>query len=110
VPTEAQPRRDDVWLTAFGPSIGGETQKTRPALIVSNDAANAILNRVQVVPISSQVDRLYPAEAYISLAGQRRKAMADQITPQPASIVCSGGSVPSVKRIWRPWTASSAFN
>lgn len=67
-------------MVSFDPSIGGETRKTRPALIVSNDSANAILNRVQVVPISSQVDRLYSAEAYISLSGQRRKAMADQIT------------------------------
>jgi mRNA interferase MazF len=32
------------------------------------------------VPISSQVDRLYPAEAAITLNGERRKAMADQIT------------------------------
>jgi mRNA interferase MazF len=80
VPADAQPRRGEVWLTSFDPSIGGETQKARPAVIVSNDTANAILNRLQLVPISSQVDRLYPAEAYISLAGQRRKAMADQIT------------------------------
>ena len=39
-----------------------------------------MLNRVQVVPISSQVERLYPAEAYVWLGGERRKAMADQIT------------------------------
>ena len=65
---------------SFDPSIGGAIQKTQPALIVSNDSANAMLNRVQVVPISSQVARLYPAEAYVSLTGQRRKAMADQIT------------------------------
>ncbi len=39
-----------------------------------------MLNRVQVVPISSQIDRLYPAEAFISLNGERRKAMADQMT------------------------------
>jgi mRNA interferase MazF len=69
-----------VWLVSFEPSIGGEIQKTRPALVVSNDSANAVLNRVQVVPISSQVERLYPAEAYVSLDGNRRKAMADQLT------------------------------
>ncbi|MEA2725583.1 MAG: mRNA interferase MazF [Acetobacteraceae bacterium] len=64
----------------FGPSIGGEMQKTRPCVVLSNDTANALLNRVQVVPISSQVSRLYPAEAYVTLNGERRKAMADQIT------------------------------
>jgi len=73
-------RRGDVWLVSFDPSLGGEVQKTRPAVILSNDTANALLNRVQVVPISSQVSRLYPAEAYVDVAGERRKAMADQIT------------------------------
>jgi len=74
------PRRGEVWLVSFDAAIGGEVQKTRPAVILSNDTANALLNRVQVVPISSQVDRLYPAEAAITLSGERRKAMADQIT------------------------------
>jgi mRNA interferase MazF len=74
------PRRGEVWLVAFDPSVGGEIQKTRPAVVISNDSANAALNRIQVVPISSQLDRLYPAEAYVSLDGNRRKVMADQIT------------------------------
>ena len=65
---------------SFDPSVGGEAQKTRPAIVLSNDTANALLNRVQVVPVSSQTERLYPAEAYITLNGARRKAMADQIT------------------------------
>ncbi len=65
---------------SFDAAIGGEVQKTRPAVILSNDTANTLLNRVQVVPISSQVDRLYPAEAAITLNGERRKAMADQIS------------------------------
>ncbi len=78
--TDPSPRRGDVWLVSFDPSIGGEIQKTRPAVVLSNDTANALLNRVQVVPISSQVERLYPAEATIVLDGARRKAMADQIT------------------------------
>jgi mRNA interferase MazF len=73
------PRRGEVWWVAFDPSVGGEIRKTRPAIILSNDAANAVLNRIQVVPITSQTSRLYPAEAYITLNGERRKAMADQI-------------------------------
>jgi mRNA interferase MazF len=77
---EPPPRRGEVWLVSFDPSLGGEIQKTRPAVVMSNDTANALLNRVQVVPVSSQVDRLYPAEAAITLNGERRKAMADQIT------------------------------
>ena len=47
-------------------------------MILSNDDANAVLNRVQVVPISSNVRTLYPAEAYVSVQG-RRRTMADQI-------------------------------
>ena len=76
---EATPRRGEIWLVQFGPSIGGEMQKTRPALVLSNDTANELLNRIQVVPISSQIARLYPAEAFVTLNGERRKAMADQI-------------------------------
>jgi mRNA interferase MazF len=73
------PRRGEVWWVSFGPAIGGEIRKTRPAVIVSNDIANRALNRIQVVPITSNVGRLYPSEAYVTMAGERRKAMADQL-------------------------------
>jgi mRNA interferase MazF len=73
------PRRGEVWWVSFDPSVGGEIQKTRPAVIVSNDAANAALNRVIVIPISSRVAKVYPGEALITLNGEQRKAMADQI-------------------------------
>ncbi len=73
------PRRGEVWWVAFDPSIGDEIQKTRPAIILSNNAANTALNRVIVVPISSQIAKLYPGEALVTVNGERRKAMADQI-------------------------------
>lgn len=71
--------RGEVWWVNFDPSLGGEIQKTRPAVIVSNDASNRILNRIQVLPITSRTDRVYPCEALVSLNGETRKAMADQI-------------------------------
>jgi mRNA interferase MazF len=72
--------RGEVWWVNFDPSLGSEIKKTRPAIIVSNDASNKALNRVQVIPITSNVERLYPSEAYVTLNGDPRKAMADQIT------------------------------
>ena len=77
---DSPPTRGDVWWVAFDPAIGGEIRKTRRAIIVSNDIANRELNRVQVVPITSNVSRLYPSEAYIRLQGEQRKAMADQLS------------------------------
>jgi mRNA interferase MazF len=73
-------KRGDVWWVAFGPALGGEVRKERPAVIVSNDAANKHLNRLQVLPLTTAVDRVYPSEARVTVPGRRHKAMADQLT------------------------------
>ncbi len=73
------PRRGEIWWINFDPSIGGEIKKTRPAVIVSNDIANNALNRVQVIPLTSVIKNIYPAECLITLQGKQSKAMADQL-------------------------------
>src|SRR5262249_43752638 len=73
-------KRGEVWWVNFEPAGGGEGRKERPAAIVSNDASNKHWTGVQVVPLSSNVDRLYPSEALVTVRGKKHKAMADQLT------------------------------
>ena len=72
-------KRSEVWWVNFDPSVGGEIKKKRPAVIISNNASNKFLNRVQVVPLTSKTDRLYPSEAVVVFEGKEGKAMADQL-------------------------------
>ncbi|MFI4919461.1 MAG: type II toxin-antitoxin system PemK/MazF family toxin [Legionellales bacterium] len=51
----------------------------RPAIIVSNDAFNKAMNRVQVIPLTSNTSKCYPCECYVEVDGKMSKAMADQI-------------------------------
>ena len=72
-------QRGEVWWVELGPTQGSEIRNTRPAVIVSNDAANRNLSRVVLVPTTSNTGRQYPGEAIVSVGGQSSKAMADQI-------------------------------
>lgn len=74
-----KPKRGEIWWVNFDPSIGSEVQKKRPAIIVSNDSSNKYLSRVQVVPLTSSMDTLYPSECLVEVKKQTCKAMADQI-------------------------------
>ena len=72
-------KRGEVWWVDFDPSIGGEIQKMRPAIVVSNDIANRRLNRVQVIPVTTNIERVFPGETIVEFGQGQRKAMANQI-------------------------------
>jgi mRNA interferase MazF len=81
-------RRGDVYLVDFEPSVGSEANKVRPAVLVSNNAANSIVERngrgvVSVVPVTSNVSRVFPFQVLIQ-AGEAglstaSKAQAEQV-------------------------------
>ena len=47
---------------------------------MSNDISNEFLERVQVVPLTSNVSKIFPSETVVALRGKKNKAAADQIT------------------------------
>lgn len=73
------PKRGEVYWVALDPTLGSEIQKTRPAVIVSNNSCNAFGSRVVVLPLTSNVDSLYPGEALVTLKGKPSRALGDQI-------------------------------
>ena len=76
-------RRGEVYWVRF-PAVsvdpGGEIRKPRPAIVVTADAAIRRLNRVQVVPLTTNVSRLYPGEAQLEVGGRPCRALANQVT------------------------------
>ncbi len=74
-----KPKRGSVWWVNLNPARGSEVKKKRPAIVVSNDMANKHLNRVQVVPLTSNTTHVYPSECLVTVKRQRSKAMTDQI-------------------------------
>ena len=63
----AYPRRGDVYLVAFDPTLGAEIKKTRPALVLQNDIANRHSSITVVAAITSQFEgHLYPTQVLVS--------------------------------------------
>ena len=62
----AYPRKGEIYLVNFDPTIGHEVKKKRPALIISNDIHNQYSPLVTVAPLSFNIDKVYPFEVYIS--------------------------------------------
>ena len=85
-------RRGQIVLVSFDPVIGSETSKTRPAVLVSNNAANAVAMRspratVTVVPVTFNTVRLWPFQvllpAYATGLAQDSKAAKVGSDAQP---------------------------
>lgn len=74
-----RPRRGDVYWVALDPTMGTEIRKTRPAVVVSNDSANAFGMRVVVAPVASNVSSLFPGEALIVVRGKAGRILGDQL-------------------------------
>lgn len=81
-------RRGQIVLVSFDSVIGSETSKTRPAVLVSNNAANAVAMRspratVTVVPVTSNIVRLWPFQVLLPAAAtgldHDSKAQAEQV-------------------------------
>lgn len=72
-------QRGEVWLVNLDPAVGTEVQKTRPAVIVSNDFLNRNSGRVTVVPVTSSISKLFPVESLVEIQGRTGKTMCDQI-------------------------------
>ncbi len=77
--SKGSPKRKDVWLVNFDSSIGSEIKKTRPAVVVSNDESNRFLERVQVLPFTSKMEKVYPCECVVQTNKVNGKIAADQI-------------------------------
>jgi mRNA interferase MazF len=75
---QVRPKRGEIWLVQFDPTIGAEIKKTRPALILQNDIANLYSAVTIVAAITSAIDeKLYPSEVLLqSLESGLRKDSA----------------------------------
>ena len=72
------PKRGEIFWVELDPTLGRETKKTRPALIVSNDVGNEFSNVIMIAPITSKVENVYPFEVKISLKDKSAKIMLNQ--------------------------------
>lgn len=81
-------RRAEIRMVSLDPVRGAESNKTRPAVVVSNDGANATATRlgrgvVTVVPITSNISRVFPFQVLLKAdecgLGRDSKAQAEQV-------------------------------
>ncbi len=72
-------KRGDVYFIDLDPTIGREIKKTRPAVIISSDINNTNSDVITVVPITSNVSRIFPFEVRLKSLEKECKAQCNQI-------------------------------
>lgn len=93
-------RRGEIWQVDLDPARGSEANNQRPAVVVSNDRANATATRlgrgvITVVPVTSNIAKVYPFQVLLSATttgprstARRRPSKSDRLLPSG----CSGQS------------------
>ena len=59
-------KRGEIYYANLSPTVGSEIDKRRPVLVVSNDANNRAANTVTILPITSNITRVYPIELLLN--------------------------------------------
>lgn len=76
-------KRGDIYFAELSPTRGSEIAKRRPVIIVSNDANNRVASTVTVVPVTSNVSKVYPFEVFLPAGDsglpKDSKAQAQQV-------------------------------
>lgn len=98
------PGRGEIYLVCLDPTIGSEINKTRPAIVISNNVNNQFSETVTVIPITSCIEKrkLYPFEVFLpsdkSGLSRNSKAKCNQIrTIDKKRLLKSIGEIPPEK-------------
>lgn len=82
-------KRGDIYLVKRRDTLGAEITKTRPAVIVSNDALNASSQVVEVVYLTTQPKKELPTHATIHATGVTSTAICEQIDSVSLCLLCA---------------------
>lgn len=76
-------RRGEIYFANLDPTVGSEIRKKRPVIIVSNDANNKVASTVTIVPLTSNIKKVYPFEVILQMQdsglSKHSKAQCHQI-------------------------------